>query len=531
MNINIDEDFILALQLQEQFVSSVNHQKTNTSENTIGRMNKSSSDVTSVVDPSWEYVDPTPDIHALFIQFDRRFFWGKLKQVEVRWSPRMTSCAGICCYEGQGGLCSVRLSVPLLKLRPRKDLVETLLHEMIHAYLFVTHNNRDRDGHGPEFHKHMNRINKEAGTNITVYHSFHDEVKLYKQHWWRCVGPCQKQPPYFGMVKRSMNRAPGPSDFWWNDHQRNCGGRYIKVKEPTGFSDKKVKKANKNSSQGSSSKMGDISKYFSVNGSKNNDRMKNESVTSSNNIFGMKDLSVTSVNNSKTSDVASSSKSPVFDRTTGKGSLLTNKGSGTLVITAKGNNKEKTFTSKPPGNFVPFSGKGNKLGTSSNESVNGSEMSLKRHSSVTNQNVDIKRSKNNNIIDLTADSRDVECPVCGIKITEAQINTHLDSCVQCTATEEGANNFKSDPETRPDSDVIKCPSCNKNISKCEVSSHLEVCLESIFANETANEVGKSDNDDEYPCPCCAALQKHSVMNSHLDQCLSNIWNDFTSATE
>jgi hypothetical protein len=45
----------------------------------------------SIVDPSWEYVDPTPDIHALFIQFDNRFFWGKLRRVEVRWSPRMTS--------------------------------------------------------------------------------------------------------------------------------------------------------------------------------------------------------------------------------------------------------------------------------------------------------------------------------------------------------------------------------------------------------------------------------------------------------
>lgn len=36
-------------------------------------------------------------------------------------------CAGLCVYEGHGGLCSVRLSTPLLKLRPRKDLVETLL--------------------------------------------------------------------------------------------------------------------------------------------------------------------------------------------------------------------------------------------------------------------------------------------------------------------------------------------------------------------------------------------------------------------
>jgi len=33
----------------------------------------------------------------------------------------------MCCYEGSGGLCSVRLSEPLLKLRPRSDLVNTLL--------------------------------------------------------------------------------------------------------------------------------------------------------------------------------------------------------------------------------------------------------------------------------------------------------------------------------------------------------------------------------------------------------------------
>ena len=39
---------------------------------------------------------------------------------------------------------------------------------MIHALLFVTDNNKDHDGHGPEFCKHMYRINKETGTNITV---------------------------------------------------------------------------------------------------------------------------------------------------------------------------------------------------------------------------------------------------------------------------------------------------------------------------------------------------------------------------
>jgi hypothetical protein len=64
----------------------------------------------------------------------------------------------------------------LLKFRPREDYINTLLHECIHAYLFVTENNTDRDGHGPNFLSWADRINKAAGTNITVYHNFHDEA-------------------------------------------------------------------------------------------------------------------------------------------------------------------------------------------------------------------------------------------------------------------------------------------------------------------------------------------------------------------
>ncbi|VDN36562.1 unnamed protein product [Cylicostephanus goldi] len=138
-----------------------------------------------LVDPALELSDPCPDIHMLFIDFNDRFFEGALSRCEVKWSPRMYSCAGVCSYEGRSGMCSVRLSLPLLKLRPRKDLVETLLHEMIHAFLFVTKRDRDRDGHGPDFQYHMNRINRIANTKITIYHSFHDEVNLYKTHVWR----------------------------------------------------------------------------------------------------------------------------------------------------------------------------------------------------------------------------------------------------------------------------------------------------------------------------------------------------------
>ncbi|XP_023602479.1 sprT-like domain-containing protein Spartan isoform X1 [Myotis lucifugus] len=115
---------------------------------------------------------------------------------------------------------------------------QTLLHEMIHAYLFVTNNDKDREGHGPEFCKHMHRINRLTGANITIYHTFHDEVDEYRRHWWRCDGPCQFQKPYYGYVKRATNRAPSAHDYWWAEHQSTCGGTYIKIKEPENYSKK-----------------------------------------------------------------------------------------------------------------------------------------------------------------------------------------------------------------------------------------------------------------------------------------------------
>ncbi|XP_069580328.1 DNA-dependent metalloprotease SPRTN [Brachyistius frenatus] len=265
----MDDDFLLAVRLQEQFDDEYDTSLFSSNGFEGGDLAQSSKkrrvevaggggDVApyrkpaaprperplSIVDASWEMLDPSPDVRAMFLEFNTMFFWGKLSGVEVKWSPRMTLCAGVCSYEGRGGLCSIRLSEPLLKLRPRKDLVETLLHEMIHALLFVTQNNRDRDGHGPEFCKHMNRINGASGTKITVYHSFHDEVDAYRQHWWRCDGPCRSRKPYLGFVKRAMNRAPSSLDLWWEDHRRTCGGTYAKVKEPEGYG-KKGKKDGK----------------------------------------------------------------------------------------------------------------------------------------------------------------------------------------------------------------------------------------------------------------------------------------------
>lgn len=187
-----------------------------------------------IVSEKLELADPTPDIWELFRIFDQQFFEDTLKNncVELSWSPRMTQTAGLCAWNPKTKFCSIRLSLPLLQLRSRKDLVETLLHEMIHGFLFVTHQDDNHESHGDKFHFHMFRINQMTGTSITVYHTFHNEVRNYQNHVWKCDGPCVNRRPFFGLVKRAMNRKPGPNDNWWKQHQDTCGGTFHKISEP-----------------------------------------------------------------------------------------------------------------------------------------------------------------------------------------------------------------------------------------------------------------------------------------------------------
>ncbi|EKX50214.1 hypothetical protein GUITHDRAFT_57412, partial [Guillardia theta CCMP2712] len=155
-----------------------------------------------------------PDVHEMFVYFDQTYFNGMLQRnaVMVEWSRRMTLCAGQCSYRGRESLCRIALSEPLLKYRTSKEVKETLLHEMIHAWQFVTDGNRDREDHGPKFLGKMEEINggakrdmPQAGYAVAVYHTFHQEVNFHRQHWWQCFS-CGKQ------VRRSMNRPPSEKD-------------------------------------------------------------------------------------------------------------------------------------------------------------------------------------------------------------------------------------------------------------------------------------------------------------------------------
>lgn len=81
----MDDDYALALQLQSEFF-----QDSHTISECNDTFTKKGNEPRSLVDPYWEVTDPNPDVRALFLQFNDRFFWGRLAGIEVRWSPRMT---------------------------------------------------------------------------------------------------------------------------------------------------------------------------------------------------------------------------------------------------------------------------------------------------------------------------------------------------------------------------------------------------------------------------------------------------------
>lgn len=81
------------------------------------------------------------------------------------------------------------------------------------------------DNHGKNFVKLMNEINVKAGTNISIYHDFHNEVALYRKLLYRCNGICQTQPPNYGLF---IPHSFDDSD-WLVDHLVNCGGLLNRV--------------------------------------------------------------------------------------------------------------------------------------------------------------------------------------------------------------------------------------------------------------------------------------------------------------
>ncbi|KAJ1289620.1 hypothetical protein BS78_02G178800 [Paspalum vaginatum] len=195
-----------------------------------------------------DLVDPNPDVLDLFDHYDRLYFRGALAAAgfSVRWgSPLGSSSFGSCTFSKPHN--TITLSEPVLKYHSCTDLKNALLHEMIHAIIFVKRGRRDRN-HGPLFRAWMDAINScsvkdyqrpDGGYCITTRHDFSpEEPRSFKGFLWKCES-CGDTIP------RAINMGP-PSDACciendgisascenmlchWHNHKNDCCGRYKKT--------------------------------------------------------------------------------------------------------------------------------------------------------------------------------------------------------------------------------------------------------------------------------------------------------------
>lgn len=173
-----------------------------------------------------------PNINQLFQKYNRIFFDNKLEFCIVKWSEdykshiNMLENAGYC-QQKRDNICYIYLSKPILQYRPTKDIIETLLHEMIHAFLFIFDiHSHDRSDHGKRYIAIMNAINYcLKGVKIEIYHYCNDECEHIKLTIFQCNGHCQK------IIERPKNKPPGKHEKWWNKHKRNCNGKFIMIQD------------------------------------------------------------------------------------------------------------------------------------------------------------------------------------------------------------------------------------------------------------------------------------------------------------
>lgn len=116
------------------------------------------------------------DLQLLFAQYNFMYFDGEIPAYRIAYNARFSNCAGRISYKP-----------PLIELSPKhlagklQELRETLLHEMIHAWL---HARGENPGHTPRFKKKM----KELGLH-SIYHDLGRAAPLnesMKRYILRC---------------------------------------------------------------------------------------------------------------------------------------------------------------------------------------------------------------------------------------------------------------------------------------------------------------------------------------------------------
>ncbi|MFQ5932084.1 MAG: SprT-like domain-containing protein [Nitrospiraceae bacterium] len=129
-------------------------------------------------------------------ELNARYFRNSLPPIEITWSQRLTSSAGM--FVSDTGPRSkvaafsdprhrrrrIRLSTRLLQHQPEQEIIGTLAHEMIHQWQFDVL--KRCPDHGPDFRRKMELMNRD-GLAITIRHTLDAEVEALAKYAWQCL--------------------------------------------------------------------------------------------------------------------------------------------------------------------------------------------------------------------------------------------------------------------------------------------------------------------------------------------------------
>lgn len=328
-----------------------------------------------------------------------------------------------------------------------------------------------------------------------------------------------------------MNRPPGPSDFWWAEHQQNCNGQFIKIKEPENF--KSRSKQNDRSKPIIQESFKKLTDWFTVNTLSGLD-----GVVPPVKILGNSKLFIQTENDKPSTSKDNDTNGTNSSRAMNEKEDTQNSSVGLKKLGSSSNNVHGWGISGPSGNMKKddnaknvsknpkFSCSGilggSNNGRSSlltkfkhiNDEESGRCESIKRESSSELSSATGQESVHNPVLNLSQPrNNSVPCPICNIPMTLENIYRHIDSCLindNTSLIDEINNNINNNNN-------------NEELMLPIRTFSTSVVERNVDANIIPNKRLRLDNSNEtveyVTCPVCSKRLPATDINQHLDECL------------
>lgn len=310
------------------------------------------------------------------------------------------------------------------------------------------------------------------------------------------------------MVRRAMNRPPGPSDCWWFKHQSSCSGKFIKVREPENFKSRSKQSSGKSNLKSKSEKP--ISDWFSTTSSSSSGASRlasSEVLTEKDSKLARPGISRDNDTNSNekytshTSKKIGNSSNNVHGWGTGgpnnkseKNNIVLTKNVFSCSGVLGGSNSGRSNL------LAKFLSTGDCRSQSTDRESLSDTPSTSRQTSAGISLSNPSQSGNNSI----------PCPICNVPMTIKNLYTHIDSCLindnndNIELIDEINNNINNNNNEL----ILPMPAAPSSSQSEDVSHNKRVKLEDD--NISTRYVN---------CPVCNNTFPADDINEHLDECL------------